>query len=196
MSADGSSPGSCRLSVDRSGSTSAGRGTPNPTRGAARCPTRMSEDEAWRFLRSGSMTASFASVRVDGRPHAVPTGTRSTATSSSSRPGTRRQGREPAPGSAGRGRRSGPAAAVRLRGVEGDARLIDDLAECRRSRRCSGQVHGRRSGRGVRASGTASRASSSSGSGRPGSTAPATSRADRPRIPATSRRVHGPTIAR
>jgi len=33
----------------------------------------MSADEAWSFLRAGSRTATFASVREDGRPHAVPT---------------------------------------------------------------------------------------------------------------------------
>jgi PPOX class probable F420-dependent enzyme len=36
-------------------------------------PHKMSRDEAWRFLETGSMTATFASVREDGRPHAVPT---------------------------------------------------------------------------------------------------------------------------
>ena len=34
---------------------------------------RMTEDEAWAFLAKGSRPASFASVRADGRPHAVPT---------------------------------------------------------------------------------------------------------------------------
>ena len=35
--------------------------------------TRMSEADAWAFLRAGSRTATFASIRPDGRPHAVPT---------------------------------------------------------------------------------------------------------------------------
>ena len=35
--------------------------------------TRMSEAEAWAFLEAGSRTATFATVRPDGRPHAVPT---------------------------------------------------------------------------------------------------------------------------
>ena len=34
---------------------------------------RMSEAEAWAFLEQGSRTATFATVRPDGRPHAVPT---------------------------------------------------------------------------------------------------------------------------
>ncbi|TMF34817.1 MAG: hypothetical protein E6I26_11335, partial [Chloroflexi bacterium] len=34
---------------------------------------KMSEDEVWAFLRDGSRTATFASVRPDGRPHATPT---------------------------------------------------------------------------------------------------------------------------
>jgi PPOX class probable F420-dependent enzyme len=36
-------------------------------------PHKMTPAEAWRFLESGRMTATFASVRADGRPHAVPT---------------------------------------------------------------------------------------------------------------------------
>jgi PPOX class probable F420-dependent enzyme len=36
-------------------------------------PHKMSDEEAWTFLRGGEMTATFASVRADGRPHAVPT---------------------------------------------------------------------------------------------------------------------------
>src|SRR6476646_5450834 len=35
--------------------------------------TRMTKDEAWAFLEAGSRTATFATVRPDGRPHAVPT---------------------------------------------------------------------------------------------------------------------------
>lgn len=34
---------------------------------------RMTEDEAWAFLREGSRPSVFASLRADGRPHAVPT---------------------------------------------------------------------------------------------------------------------------
>ena len=34
---------------------------------------KMTEDEAWDFLRAGDRTAVFASVRSSGRPHAVPT---------------------------------------------------------------------------------------------------------------------------
>jgi PPOX class probable F420-dependent enzyme len=34
---------------------------------------RMTDDEVWEFLADGSRTAVFASVRPDGRPHAVPT---------------------------------------------------------------------------------------------------------------------------
>jgi PPOX class probable F420-dependent enzyme len=34
---------------------------------------RMTDEEAWRFLGEGDRTAVVASVRPDGRPHAVPT---------------------------------------------------------------------------------------------------------------------------
>ena len=34
---------------------------------------RMTNDEAWAFLREGSRPSVFASLRADGRPHAVPT---------------------------------------------------------------------------------------------------------------------------
>jgi len=34
---------------------------------------KMSDEDAWQFLRTGSRTATFASTREDGRPHAVPT---------------------------------------------------------------------------------------------------------------------------
>ena len=34
---------------------------------------KMSEEDAWGFLRSGSRPATFVSTRGDGRPHAVPT---------------------------------------------------------------------------------------------------------------------------
>jgi PPOX class probable F420-dependent enzyme len=34
---------------------------------------KMTEAEAWAFLEAGSRPATFATVRPDGRPHAVPT---------------------------------------------------------------------------------------------------------------------------
>jgi PPOX class probable F420-dependent enzyme len=34
---------------------------------------KMSDRDAWEFLRTGSRPATFASVRRDGRPHATPT---------------------------------------------------------------------------------------------------------------------------
>jgi PPOX class probable F420-dependent enzyme len=34
---------------------------------------KMTETDAWTFLRAGTRTAVFATVRPDGRPHAVPT---------------------------------------------------------------------------------------------------------------------------
>ena len=34
---------------------------------------RMTDEEAWRFLREGNRPAVFSSLRADGRPHAVPT---------------------------------------------------------------------------------------------------------------------------
>src|SRR3954454_20779989 len=44
-----------------------------PLREEAEMPHKMTETEAWEFVRRGSLTATFASVRADGRPHAVPT---------------------------------------------------------------------------------------------------------------------------
>ena len=34
---------------------------------------KMTEPEAWAFLETGSRPTTFATVRPDGRPHAVPT---------------------------------------------------------------------------------------------------------------------------
>ncbi len=96
-------------------------------------PHKMSADEAWAFLRTGDMTATFASVRADGRPHAVPTwyavdgdeivfttwhGTVK-ASNIRARPDVVVVVQDPKP-------------PYNYVSVEGAARLLDDLAECRR----------------------------------------------------------------
>src|SRR5689334_16395935 len=95
-------------------------------------PHKMRHDEAWAFLRSGDMTATFASVRADGRPHAVPTWyavdgdeivfttwhTTVKAANIRARPAVSVVVQDPAP----------PYSYV---SIEGEARLIDDLAVCR-----------------------------------------------------------------
>ena len=95
-------------------------------------PHRMQRDEAWAFLRSGDMTATFASVRADGRPHAVPTWyavdgdeivfttwhATVKAANIRARPAVVVVVQDPKP-------------PYNYVSVEGDARLIDDLGECR-----------------------------------------------------------------
>jgi len=95
-------------------------------------PHKMTPAEAWRFLESGQMTATFASVRADGRPHAVPTWyevdgdeivfttwhTTVKAANIRERPSVVVLVQDPRP----------PYAYV---SIEGEARLIDDLGECR-----------------------------------------------------------------
>ncbi len=95
-------------------------------------PHRMQPDEAWRFLENGQMTATFASVRADGRPHAVPTWyavdgdeivfttwhTTVKAANIRERPSVVVVVQDPRP----------PYTYV---SIEGDARLIDDLSQCR-----------------------------------------------------------------
>lgn len=96
-------------------------------------PHKMSVDEAWAFLRKGSMTATFASIRDDGRPHATPTWyavdgdelvfttwhETVKAANIRERPQVSVVVQDPRP----------PYSYV---SVEGEARLIDDLPECRR----------------------------------------------------------------
>ena len=96
-------------------------------------PHKMSAAEAWEFLRSGSMTATFASIRDDGRPHAVPTWygvdgdelvfttwhTTVKAANIRARPDVVVVVQDPLP----------PYSYV---SVEGEAHLVDDLPECRR----------------------------------------------------------------
>jgi PPOX class probable F420-dependent enzyme len=93
---------------------------------------RMTDEEAWRFLAAGDRTAVFASVRPDGRPHAVPTWYAvdgdelvfTTWHTTVKAANLRRDGRvvvvvqDPAP----------PYDYV---SVEGEAQLIDDLPLCR-----------------------------------------------------------------
>src|SRR5262245_28368138 len=95
-------------------------------------PHKMSRDEAWAFLGGGSMTATFASVRADGRPHAVPTWyavdgeeivfttwhTTAKAANIRARPHVVVVLQDPQP----------PYTYV---SIEGDAQLIDDLPQCR-----------------------------------------------------------------
>jgi PPOX class probable F420-dependent enzyme len=101
--------------------------------GEERSMGRMTEAEAWAFLEHGSRTATFATVRPDGRPHAVPTWYaidageivfttwHTTVKAANLRAGSKAvvlvQDPEP------------PFSYV---AVEGDARLIDDLDLCRR----------------------------------------------------------------
>src|SRR5262245_14192999 len=94
---------------------------------------RMSDEEAWAFLRSGSRPATFASIRADGRPHAVPTWylvdgdelAFTTWHTTVKAANLRNDGRvslvvqDPEP----------PYDYV---AVDGEARLFDDLPECRR----------------------------------------------------------------
>jgi PPOX class probable F420-dependent enzyme len=93
---------------------------------------RMTDEDAWRFLAEGQRTAVFASVRPNGRPHAVPTWYAvdgeelvfTTWHTTVKAANLRRDGRavvvvqDPAP----------PYDYV---SVEGDAELVDDLALCR-----------------------------------------------------------------
>ena len=94
---------------------------------------QMTEDEARAFLATGDRTAVFATVRTDGRPHAVPTWYEldgdelvfTTWHATVKAANIRHDSRvtlvvqDPAP----------PYDYV---SVEGEARLIDDLEECRR----------------------------------------------------------------
>ena len=94
---------------------------------------KMSDADAWAFLREGARTATFASVRPDGTPHAVPTwyavdGDELTFTTWHTtvkvanirqRPAVVLVVQDPEP----------PYSYV---SVEGEARLIDDLEQCRR----------------------------------------------------------------
>jgi PPOX class probable F420-dependent enzyme len=93
---------------------------------------KMSDADAWAFLREGSRTATFASVRADGTPHAVPTWyavdgdeltfttwhTNVKAANIRQRPAVVLVVQDPQP----------PYSYV---SVEGEARLIDDLEQCR-----------------------------------------------------------------
>jgi len=95
-------------------------------------PHKMSTHDAWQFLREGQMTATFASVRADGRPHAVPTWyavdgdevvfttwhSTVKAANIRKRPEVVVVVQDPAP----------PYSYVSIEGV---ARLIDDLGQCR-----------------------------------------------------------------
>jgi hypothetical protein len=92
----------------------------------------MTDEEAWQFLGEGERTAVFASIRPDGRPHAVPTWyavdgdelvfttwhTTVKAANLRSNPRVVVVVQDPAP----------PYSYVT---VEGEAELIDDLPACR-----------------------------------------------------------------
>jgi PPOX class probable F420-dependent enzyme len=95
-------------------------------------PHKMTQAEAWHFLESGQMTATFASVRADGSPHAVPTWyavdgdeivfttgeTTVKAANIRERPEVVVVVQDPRP-------------PYNYVSVEGEARLVDDLVECR-----------------------------------------------------------------
>ena len=96
-------------------------------------PHKMTETEAWEFVRRGRLTASFASVRADGRPHAVPTwyGIDQDEVVFTTWQGTVKAANI----------RRNPSVVVLVQdpkppysyvSIEGEARLLDDLDECRR----------------------------------------------------------------
>ena len=94
---------------------------------------KMTEAEAWDFLRGGDRTAVFASVRSSGRPHAVPTwyavdGDELVFTTWHETVKAANLRRDPRVTLVVQD----PAPPYDYVSVDGEARLIDDLAECRR----------------------------------------------------------------
>lgn len=92
----------------------------------------MSEDQAWAFLREGSRPAVFSSLRADGRPHAVPTwyavdGDELVFTTWHSTVKAANLRRDPRVTVVVQD----PVPPYDYVSVEGEARLIDDLRECR-----------------------------------------------------------------
>jgi PPOX class probable F420-dependent enzyme len=93
---------------------------------------RMSHDDAWAFLRDGSRPAVFSSLRADGRPHAVPTwyavdGDELVFTTWHSTVKAANLRRDPRVTVVVQD----PEPPYDYVSVEGEARLIDDLVECR-----------------------------------------------------------------
>jgi PPOX class probable F420-dependent enzyme len=93
---------------------------------------RTSHDDAWAFLRDGSRPAVFSSLRADGRPHAVPTwyavdGDELVFTTWHSTVKAANLRRDPRVTVVVQD----PEPPYDYVSVEGEARLIDDLVECR-----------------------------------------------------------------
>ena len=110
---------------------------------------RMTDEQAWAFLATGSRPATFATVRDDGRPHATPTwylveGRELTFTTWHETVKAANLRRDPRISLVVQD----PEPPYDYVAVEGEAALADDPAECRRvldpARR---EVHGRRPGR-------------------------------------------------
>ena len=94
---------------------------------------KMNEQEAWDFLRAGDRTAVFASVRSSGRPHAVPTwyavdGDELVFTTWHTTVKAANLRRDPRVTIVVQD----PEPPYDYVSIDGEARLIDDLAECRR----------------------------------------------------------------
>lgn len=94
---------------------------------------RMTDDEIWDFLMTGSRPAVFASIRPDGRPHAVPTwftvdGRELVFTTWHETVKAANLRRDPRVTVVVQD----PEPPYDYVSVEGDAELIDDLGECRR----------------------------------------------------------------
>jgi PPOX class probable F420-dependent enzyme len=93
---------------------------------------RMTDEEAWAFLREGNRPAVFSSLRADGRPHAVPTwyavdGEELVFTTWHTTVKAANLGRDPRVAVVVQD----PLPPYDYVAVEGQARLIDDLPQCR-----------------------------------------------------------------
>jgi PPOX class probable F420-dependent enzyme len=93
----------------------------------------MTDEEIWDFLTAGSRTAVFASIRADGRPHAVPTwyavdGRELVFTTWHETIKAANLRRDPRATMVVQD----PAPPYDYVSIEGEAELIDDLDECRR----------------------------------------------------------------
>ena len=93
---------------------------------------RMTDEETWRWLAEGNRPAVFASLRADGRPHAVPTwyaidGRELVFTTWHTTVKAANLRRDPRVTLVVQD----PAPPYDYVSIEGEARLIDDLAMCR-----------------------------------------------------------------
>ena len=76
----------CTASWSAAGGRSPPRCARPPTGARGRLSRRMTDEERRAFLMHGTRTGKLATVRADGRPHVAPSGSSSTATTSSSSP--------------------------------------------------------------------------------------------------------------